>query len=432
MKSLSSLAISALVVLAAPVWAQTGTGSSIVKCMTYNVRAPGWNPARAAQVIGTIDAQMPDILGLQEASVTGSGADILAAIQDDYEPHHANSADPIYLRRSRGFTVIGSGTTTLPVCTAVFFPTVNLNWVKVVTPEGAPLDFYNTHLCVSQTPSGMGDPAGNQAQAVMATQVMASNSDPGIAVFVGDLNANQNSPTIQYLRDGVPLTINGQTFANPVAFDDTWETAHPGQTRPGTTALGGMSALDWIFADPSAAVHDAEVISFTIPPGQQAGFSDHLPVTATIEIWPRGQANSAAARLEINGRGEGAVAGPFGVALDVAAPTLTLTWQGPANRTLALFVGAPNPAHLSIPGVGVLDIGTPPLYTDLVSIADGTLPGALNAQFVLDGSGSAQQTTTLLGVAVGPLAHLQGYVVQPAGSPVPLVLTAAFYLTVVP
>ena len=67
-----------------------------------------------------------------------------------------------------------------------------------------------------------------------------------------------------------------------------------------------------------------------------------------------------------------------------------------------------------------------------MSIADGTLPGALNAQFVLDGSGSAQQTTTLLGVAVGPLAHLQGYVVQPAGSPLPLVLTAAFYLTVVP
>ena len=52
------------------------------------------------------------------------------------------------------------------------------------------------------------------------------------------------------------------------------------QPRPGTTAGGGQSALDWILANPGVEVVDAEVIQFVIPPGQQANFSDHLPVTA--------------------------------------------------------------------------------------------------------------------------------------------------------
>ena len=45
--------------------------------MTYNVQAPGWNQTRRAQVVGTIDAERPDVLGLHEARANGNGAELM-------------------------------------------------------------------------------------------------------------------------------------------------------------------------------------------------------------------------------------------------------------------------------------------------------------------------------------------------------------------
>ena len=68
-----------------------------VKFMTYNVQAPQWNQARRAQVVGTIDAQSPDVLGLHEARPAGNGAELMADLQADYEPHFTNTNDPMAL-----------------------------------------------------------------------------------------------------------------------------------------------------------------------------------------------------------------------------------------------------------------------------------------------------------------------------------------------
>ncbi len=57
-----------------------------------------------------------------------------------------------------------------------------------------------------------------------------------------------------------------------------------GQTHPGTGASGGAAILDWIMTQPSVTVQDAEVIQFEIPPGEEDDFSDHLPVTALLEL----------------------------------------------------------------------------------------------------------------------------------------------------
>ena len=42
--------------------------------------------------------------------------------------------------------------------------------------------------------------------------------------------------------------------------------------------------LDWILADPFVNVVDAEVLQFDIPPGEEANYSDHLPVIATLQL----------------------------------------------------------------------------------------------------------------------------------------------------
>ena len=52
--------------------------------------------------------------------------------------------------------------------------------------------------------------------------------------------------------------------------------------------------------------------------------------------------------------------------------------------------------------------------------ADGSLGGSFNSLFVLDGTGSAQQSFPLPGLPAGLEINLQGVVGQAAGSPSPL------------
>ena len=255
--------------------------------MTYNVQAPGWNQNRRTQVVGTIDAERPDVLGLHEARANGNGAELMTDLEDDYEPHFTNTGDPIYLRRDRSFAVVEEGVEALPICPGIGGAAV-LTWVKIETPEGKRFTFYNTHFCVSQLPGGgQVSPEGNQMQAIATAEFMHVNTEPGtVHLLAGDLNAGQTSPTMLYLLEGQPLELNGVQFGNLIELDDTWELA-PGnasQTHPGTGAGGGFTVLDWILADPFVNVVDAEVLQFDIPPGEEANYSDHLPVTATLQL----------------------------------------------------------------------------------------------------------------------------------------------------
>ena len=74
--------------------------------------------------------------------------------------------------------------------------------------------------------------------------------------------------------------------------------------------------------------------------------------------------------------------------------------------------------------MGSLDLGAP-----LASVINGfSYPGALF--FALDASGNAQQTFTLPPLPAGQLIGLQGAIGQPTGAPCPLVLTAAFGISI--
>jgi len=51
---------------------------AVIKFMTYNVQSPGWNQNWRAQVVGTIDFELPDVLSPHEVSATGNGVDFMA------------------------------------------------------------------------------------------------------------------------------------------------------------------------------------------------------------------------------------------------------------------------------------------------------------------------------------------------------------------
>ena len=107
-----------------------------VKFMTYNVRSPGWNPQRRAQVVETIDAEAPDVLGLHEASSSGNGLELLADLSDDYESYATNTADPIYVRRDNSLQFVAQGVFDLPACPIPGGASV-LTWVTFETAAEA-------------------------------------------------------------------------------------------------------------------------------------------------------------------------------------------------------------------------------------------------------------------------------------------------------
>jgi hypothetical protein len=142
-----------------------------------------------------------------------------------------------------------------------------------------------------------------------------------------------------------------------------------------------------------------------------------------------GNANSAFASLLVNGVGAAPIAGPFPVTL-AAGGTITLSWAGPAGKPVALYAGPGNPANSNFPGIGIVDIGTPPAFADIFPIFDGTL--LQNALFfTLGPGGTATQSFTLPpALPAGPFLNVQGIVYQaPGTTPYPIVLTAAFRLS---
>ena len=132
-----------------------------------------------------------------------------------------------------------------------------------------------------------------------------------------------------------------------------------------------------------------------------------------------GQANSAAARLEVDCAPTGVTPGPFAASLEVGGQ-LTLRWSGPPAAALLLAAGPLAPGALPLPGIGSLDLGAP-----LDFLFNGlAFPGSL--VFVLDASGFAEQSFTLPPGLPGPFADIQGAVAAPGG----VVLTSAWSLSV--
>ncbi len=141
-----------------------------------------------------------------------------------------------------------------------------------------------------------------------------------------------------------------------------------------------------------------------------------------------GQPNSTDARLEINRQGENVDAGPFDVVV-FAGSNLDLEWSGPAGFPVLLLAGPINTSGFVVPCFGSVDLGTPPTFSDLILVFDGsTFPQSLF--YTLDVNGNLSQSTIIPPAAAGSVIGFQGAVGQPVGSPCISVFTAAFEVTI--
>jgi hypothetical protein len=191
------------------------------------------------------------------------------------------------------------------------------------------------------------------------------------------------------------------------------------------------------------------VQSYTTPPQQTLQISHSIPGIAAVLMStdrdggsiddfrfhavtsaPPGQGNALGAQLSINGIGGLGLPGPFSVAVGQGS-TIALDWLGPPNRPLLLGAGPGNTSMAALGCSGILHVGTPPTYSDLVIVLDGTQPGFPGALFQTSGAGTSSQTFAVPALPPGLLTSLQGAIIQPPGSTCPIVLAAAFHIIII-
>jgi hypothetical protein len=160
-----------------------------------------------------------------------------------------------------------------------------------------------------------------------------------------------------------------------------------------------------------------------------AGFVGASSPTLGLGSVPAGQSNSADARLEFNGLGSGTATGPFPV-LVASGGSMSFTWTGPPGMPFVLAYGPLNPGGAAVPCIGSIDIGTPPFFSDVGILFDGTQAG-YGFLFTLNTLGASSQTFSLPALPPGILTTLQGLVFQPSSNPCPVVATAAFVIQII-
>ena len=283
--------------------------------------------------------------------------------------------------------------------TAPFTPDVS---VQYLPPAGA--DFYLWGIGYGDLSNAIWSSAGSPTASI----TLAAANGAGVHLIGFDLAGWNGSGAISVpainVKDGVGATL--YTAANVLVPGAPGAHLHVGFSPP----LAGLTI----------------VIELVLPPSGMNFLAIDNVAFGEFSASGIGQANRPQAAMRINGIGSAGLKGPFAPQIAIGG-TLALSWDGPPGAPLFLVSAPPNPANLGIPCTGIVDIGTPPFYADLFVIFDGTQATLPDSLFRLTAAGTAQQAFTL----PGPMTvSLQGAVFQPAGSPCPIVLTAAFTVTV--
>jgi hypothetical protein len=146
-----------------------------------------------------------------------------------------------------------------------------------------------------------------------------------------------------------------------------------------------------------------------------------------------GQANSLRSRLDVYQSPSmyGRIRGPISHQIP-AGTTMGLLWMGEANAPFALGVGPLNPSHTVIGSIGLLDIGTPPLFSDIIVVLDGYADPAWRLTDVYPNSLNVGLKGIVIDVPAsfaGVSVSFQGFVGKPFFTQYPWMLTAAHTIT---
>ena len=243
-----------------------------LKLMSFNVQELGWTGVRADTVSEVIMRESADIVGLQEALQTQKN-DLQSRLQENYDFYNfqTDNSHPILIKKGI-FNVIASESIDAPIV-CVIERYINYLVLQQIT-TGHLFIVHNSQFCPAQATFAAGELSArerNQNHAAVLAQTMENNlalyDAPVLAI--GDLNADINSNSMQFLLNGSSLS-NGTTTS--LILDDTWSLANPSVSK--------TAATDWILTSSGITVQKAAVIDNALT--SQA--SDHFPVTATIVV----------------------------------------------------------------------------------------------------------------------------------------------------
>ncbi len=290
---IQSLILVILILCVLPAYASQEKTLSL---MTFNIRygsandGPNHWSKRKEMVFDVIKEQNADVVGLQEA-LDFQIEEIITAVpaykflgvgRDDGETQGEYSA---ILYRPERLIVLASGTFWLSDT-----PTVpgSITWGNACTrictwghfrdkSTGQCFYLYNMHL------DHQSQPSREKAMDLVLQRIdQRPVQDP--VFMTGDLNADENNPTIK--------TIKAKTFAvqsqstQTVHWIDSFRSIHPDATEVGTAngfkgrRSGGK--IDFVWCPDNLEVLDAAILH-THTDGRYP--SDHFPVTATVR-WP--------------------------------------------------------------------------------------------------------------------------------------------------
>ncbi len=147
-------------------------------------------------------------------------------------------------------------------------------------PTGRALYVYNTHF------DHVGEIARQKAADLIMRRISERKNKDVPVVFMGDLNASENSKSVRYLL-GEKVDFDGEEKTPPFAFRDTFRVLYPEEISVATfnsfkepPAKGGK--IDYIMITPGPEVLEAEIIRTKTSEGRYP--SDHFPVRALLKL----------------------------------------------------------------------------------------------------------------------------------------------------
>jgi endonuclease/exonuclease/phosphatase family metal-dependent hydrolase len=271
-------------------------GKIEILATTFNIRNENardlderaW-PRRVANAVRLIRRIQPDVMGMQELT-HGQAADLRASLPDygffgvgrengRTEGEYAGifyRPDRFSHDRAEGGTYWLSGTPERPG-SATWGNTLPriATWMRLVDlTTGRGFYLVNTHFDHQHQGSR------EQAAVFIANRIDGRKHPDEPVVLLGDFNAVETNPAIQYLR-GIPAHLAGGRKQWKGGLVDTFRTLHPSGTAPKTLHLWGRKDAGWkvdhILVSKGGRVLESGVVMDALPFS-----SDHYPVIARV------------------------------------------------------------------------------------------------------------------------------------------------------
>jgi len=264
--------------------ADLSIGDRAVKVMTLNIWGYSHSWERRRQlIIDVIDAESPDIIGLQEVysdprfDEDGRNQaqqivrslpkyNLVCSLHRHPPPKDVNPEEYPFIQTGLAIMsrhpIIESGHISLPYSVHINPHPRMVLASRIRSPLGE-ICFFVTHLSTYE--------ADRPSEALMLEDFIRGFSRSSPAVVVGDFNETPDEPVVLFMKG------KGEIHGRRMGFRDAWEEVNPGEE--GYTHRGRR--IDYIFVGPSIKVLDCRLVADK-PDSEGYYPSDHYGVLASI------------------------------------------------------------------------------------------------------------------------------------------------------